>query len=126
MEELNIRQKKFADYFIQTGNAKESYLKAGYTAEGNAAEVNASRLLRNDKVLDYIEERNKELDAQFIANIEEIKRFWTRIVRDEEADLRDRLKASEYIAKTSGAFIERREIQGQGYNKIEIAFVEPE
>lgn len=126
MEELNIRQKKFADYFIQSGNAKESYLKAGYTAEGNVAEVNASRLLRNAKVLEYIVERNRELDAQAIADIEEIKRFWTNIMRDEDADIRDRLKASEYIAKTSGAFIERREIQGQSHNMIEIAFVEPE
>ncbi|MDF2857905.1 MAG: Terminase small subunit, partial [Neobacillus sp.] len=47
MEELNIKQKKFADFYIQTGNATESYLRAGYKAEGNAAEASASRLLRN-------------------------------------------------------------------------------
>jgi phage terminase small subunit len=36
-----------------------SYLRAGYESEGNAAEVNASRLLGNAKVLEYIIERNE-------------------------------------------------------------------
>ncbi|MFP5110228.1 terminase small subunit [Neobacillus sp. C211] len=57
MNNLNIKQKKFADYYIETGNAAESYKRAGYEAEGNAAEVNASRLLRNAKVLAYIKEQ---------------------------------------------------------------------
>jgi phage terminase small subunit len=125
MEELNIKQKKFADFYIQTGNATESYLRAGYKAEGNAAEASASRLLRNAKVLEYIEERNKKLDTEFIADIEETKRFWTDIMRDQESDIRDRLKASEYIAKTNGAFVDKREIHGQGFNKIEFGFVDP-
>jgi phage terminase small subunit len=59
MGELNIKQKKFADYYIETGNATASYLRAGYESEGNAAEVNASRLLGNAKVLEYIIERNE-------------------------------------------------------------------
>jgi phage terminase small subunit len=42
------------------------------------------------------------LDAEFIAGIMETKRFWTEIMRDENADIMDRLKASEFIAKTNG------------------------
>jgi phage terminase small subunit len=122
---LNLKQKKFADFYIESGNAKQSYFKAGYDAEGNAAEVNASRLLRNAKVMEYIEERNRELNVNFIANLEETKRFWTEIMRDTEVDLKDRLKASEYIAKTNGAFIDRKDIQGRGYSKIEFGFVDP-
>lgn len=125
MELLNIKQKRFADFFIQTGNATDSYVKAGYVTEGHAAEVNASRLLRNAEVIKYIEERNKELASKFIADIEETKRFWTQIMRDAEADIRDRLKASEYIAKTNGAFIDKRELYGQGISKIEFGFVDP-
>ncbi|WP_179196050.1 terminase small subunit [Bacillus sp. OV166] len=34
MGELNIKQKKFADYYIETGNATASYLRAGYESEG--------------------------------------------------------------------------------------------
>lgn len=125
MEDMNIKQRRFADYYIESGNAKESYLRAGYQAEGNSAEVNASRLLRNAKVMEYLEERNGQLNAEFIAGIEETKRFWTGIMRDNAADIRDRLKASEYIAKTNGAFIDKKEIQGRGFNKIEFGFVDP-
>jgi phage terminase small subunit len=125
MEKLNIKQKKFADYYIESGNATASYLKAGYEAEGNAAEVNASRLLRNAKVLEYIKERNEQLDLEFIANITETKRFWTEILRDEGADMKDRLKASEYIAKTNGAFIDKKEMKGSFDGKIEFGFIDP-
>jgi phage terminase small subunit len=125
MGNLNIKQKRFADYYIKTGNATESYIRAGYEAEGNAAEVNASRLLRNAKVLEYIKERNEQLDVAFVADITETKRFWTEIMRDADADLKDRLKASEYIAKTNGAFIEKKELQGSFNNKIEFRFVDP-
>ncbi|MEY2192086.1 terminase small subunit [Neobacillus sp. BF23-41] len=79
---------KFADYYIETGNATVSYLRAGYEAEGNAAEVNASRLLRNAKVQEYIKERNEQLDVEFIADISETKRFWTEIMRDAGADMK--------------------------------------
>lgn len=86
MVELNIKQKRFADYYIESGIAGASYIKAGYEAEGNAAEVNASRLLRNAKVLEYIKERNEQLDVEFIADITETKRFWTELMRDSTAD----------------------------------------
>jgi phage terminase small subunit len=125
MEKLNVKQKRFADYYMESGNAAASYIKAGYEAEGNAAEVNASRLLRNAKVLEYIKKRNEQLDVEFIADITETKRFWTEILRDEDADMKDRLKASEYIAKTNGAFVEKKELQGGFNNKIEFSFVDP-
>jgi phage terminase small subunit len=125
MGELNFKQKRFADFFIETGIAAASYIKAGYDAAGNAAEVNASRLLRNAKVQEYIKERNEQLDVNFIADIVETKRFWTEIMRDANADMKDRLRASEFIAKTNGAFIEKRELQGALNNKIEFSFVDP-
>jgi phage terminase small subunit len=125
MSELNIKQKKFADYYIETGNATASYVRAGYEAEGNAAEVNASRLLRNAKVIEYINERNAQLDVEFIADITETKRFWTAILRDENAEMKDRLKASEFIAKTNGAFVDKKEMKGSFDGTIEFGFIDP-
>jgi phage terminase small subunit len=125
MDNLNPKQKKFADYYIETGNATESYIRAGYQTEGNSAEVNASRLLRNAKVLEYIKERNEQLDVEFIADITETKRFWTEIMRDTGTDIKDRLKASEYIAKTNGAFVEKKELQGGFSSKITFGFIDP-
>lgn len=110
---MNEQQKRFADYYIETGNATESYKRAGYKAKGNVAEVNASRLLRNAKVQEYIVERNKQLESDRIADMEEVKTFWTNTMRNNEVELKDRLKASEYIAKTNAAFIEKQQITGE-------------
>jgi phage terminase small subunit len=44
--------------------------------------------------------------------MEEVKQFWTNTMRNREVEFKDRLKASEYIAKTNAAFIDRQEISG--------------
>ncbi|MEH6992946.1 hypothetical protein V7075_09555 [Neobacillus drentensis] len=40
----------------------------------------------------------------------EVKTNWTNIMRDEKIEPKDRLKASEYIAKTNAAFIDNQEV----------------
>lgn len=125
MNNLNIKQKRFADNYLITGNAKESYILAGYKAEGSSCEVNSSRLLRNAKVANYIKWRNEQLDSKYIADLEEIKRFWTEIMRDTDTELKDRLKASEYIARTAGAFLDKRETKGRQISEIRFGFVDP-
>lgn len=112
MAGMTVKQKMFADEYIKTGNATQSYISAGYKARGNGAEVNACKLLRNTKVRDYIRKRNKELDKSTIADMQEVKEFWTNMLRNRAADPKDRLKASELIAKTNGAFLDRVEHSG--------------
>jgi phage terminase small subunit len=112
MASITAKQKMFADEYIKTGNAKQSYINAGYSARGNSAEANASRLLRNDKVLAYIKRKNQEIDKDTIADMQEVKEFWTNMLRNRAADPKDRLKASELIAKTNGAFLDRVEHSG--------------
>jgi phage terminase small subunit len=111
---LTEKQKRFADYYIETGNATESYKRAGYkAASDNIAGVESFKLLRNPKIAEYIEERNKHIESHRIADMKEVKEFWTNLLRNEQADSRDRLKASEYIAKTNAAFIDKQEIKGE-------------
>jgi phage terminase small subunit len=112
MGSITEQQKKFADIYLATGNAKQSYIDAGYKARDNAAEANASRLLRNAKVIEYIEIRNKQLESPRIADMTEVKEFWSSMLRNELIEPKDRLKASEYIAKTNAAFIDRTEHSG--------------
>lgn len=47
-----------------------------------------------------------------IADALERRRFWTSMMRDPEYEPKDRLKASELLAKAGGDFVERREISG--------------
>lgn len=57
MSKLTAKQKRFADEYLIDLNATAAYHRSGYKAKGNAAEVNASRLLSNAKVQVYIQDR---------------------------------------------------------------------
>ena len=70
MSELNIKQQAFADEYIITGNATQSAIKAGYSEK--TAEQQASRLLRNVKVDEYIRSRLEEIQNEKILTQTEI------------------------------------------------------
>ena len=117
MAKLTARQKKFADEYIITGNITQSAIRAGYSE--NYADRQGYRLLGIVGMKEYIEEKNKELDAEKIADMQEVKEFWTSVVRNDENTLNERIKASELIAKTYGAFLDRVEQTGDMGVQIE-------
>lgn len=51
------RERFVQEYVADPTDAKAAYIRAGFTARGNAAEVNACRLLRNPKVRAEISRR---------------------------------------------------------------------
>lgn len=57
---LNARQQRFVEEYLIDLNASAAYQRAGYTARGNAAEVNAAKLLRNTQVAAAIEHAMSE------------------------------------------------------------------
>lgn len=120
---LTEKQKRFADYYIETGNATEAYHRA-YGGKRTTADANGTKLLGNARIKQYIEERNKQLENDRIVTMEEVKRFWSDTIRDNAADLKHRLKASEYIAKTNAAFIEKQQISGGTDNTLTVVFDE--
>lgn len=110
-DELTQKQKLFADEYILTGNASQSYQKI-YGSSPKISESNSSRLLSYDRVKRYIEEVNRKIDNNKIADMKEVKEFWTETLRSPHVERKDRLKASEYIAKTNAAFVENHNING--------------
>ena len=108
---LTEKQQRFVDYYIASGNATEAYKKAYNSKNDNTAAKEGHKLLKNPKITPELEKRNKQLESHRIADMEEVKRFWTNTLRDEAMDPKHRLKASEYIAKTNAAFIEKQEIK---------------
>ena len=58
-KKITPRQRKFAEFYIESGNTTQSYIKAGYSENG--ANKTASRLLVNEGVRQYIEQRRKEI-----------------------------------------------------------------
>lgn len=103
---LTPKQKKFADFYLQSGNATESYIQAGYSGNRESANVNASKLIRNYRVKKYLEDFNKKEEEKNIIKIQEIREFWTSIIRDKDKDMNFRIKASELMAKSFGVFLE--------------------
>ena len=107
---LNTKQRVFVAEYLTDFNATAAYRRAGYTARGNSAEVNASRLLRNAKVAatidEAIEERLKALGVTSYRVLEELSRLGFSDLRDyvewgpdgvrlkESADLTDEAAAA--------------------------------
>jgi len=63
MDRISPKQEKFCQEYIKTGNATQSYILAGY--DEKAAEQNASRLIRNDKVSKRLDELKKLGEDKF-------------------------------------------------------------
>lgn len=110
MKKLTLKQKMFCEHYVKSGNATEAALKAGY--KENFAKNRIHTMMKNVGICGYIEELNKHIKNDRIADIIEIKEFWSNIVRNEDYKMPDRIKASELIAKTEGAFIDKVELKG--------------
>lgn len=128
MKKLTIKQNKFADEYIKTGNAYQSALNAGYS-ENYAKNATKFLLENNGQISSYIEERMKKLESKTIANQTEILQFLTRIVRGEEKEevlvnvgnfeqekqeikisAKDRIKAAELLGKRYGSWTDKQEV----------------
>ena len=66
MEKLNLKQQKFADEYIISGNVYKSAISAGYS--DNYAKKQSHKLLENVGVKAYIDERLSELSSKKIAD----------------------------------------------------------
>jgi len=99
---LTEKQKRFADYYIETGNATEAAIKAGYS-QRTARFIGAENLTKPNIKL-YIEQRLKELKDERIADATEVLQYLTSVMRGEMTETR-------YIAvyDKDGSFVEERE-----------------
>lgn len=127
---LNARQKSFCEFYVASGNATESAIKAGYKEK--YAGVNADKLLKNTNISKYIKEITEEHTNNRIAKAEEILEFLTATLRGEvteevvvggfgksatekiskNVDLKDRLKAAELLGKRYRLFTDKVEVEG--------------
>ena len=78
---LTVRQKRFCDNYMQSGNATQSYINAGYKVEENVAAVNANRLLRNANIQAQISSRQEKVQNKKILSIAEIQEDLTSIAK---------------------------------------------
>ena len=101
---MTERQKKFCDYYIKLGDATKAAIKAGYSKK--TAYSIGSENLRKPEIAEYIAKRQKETETERTADMVEVKEFWASVLRNKKEQTANRIKVSELIAKTNGAFIE--------------------
>lgn len=106
---LTPKQKRFADYYLETGNATEACRRAGY--KGDNLNTIAAQNLTKLSIKQYLEKRMSEMDKKRIASAEEVLEFLSRVVRGEEKDqfgletsITDRIKAGELLLKRYRVF----------------------
>lgn len=127
---MTLRQKKFADEYIISGNATDAARKAGYSKK--TANRMAAENLTKPVIKAYIDERLKKLDDEKIAKQEEVLKYLTAVMRGESSaeivvvegagdgysnavrvhkapDERERLKAAELLGKRYGIFTDKIE-----------------
>lgn len=84
---MTDKQKIFADEYLIDLNATRAY-KAAYPSvkKDDTAAVNGSKLLRNTKVADYIEETLEKLHSERVADVQEVLEYLTSVMRREKKE----------------------------------------
>lgn len=78
---LTEKQRRFADYYIETGNATESARRAGYSSK--TAEAIGLENLGKPRIKAAIDARLRELEDKRIAKADEVMQFLTSTLRGE-------------------------------------------
>ncbi|HBT79425.1 MAG TPA: terminase small subunit [Selenomonas sp.] len=81
---LTEKQKRFIDYYIETGNASEAARRAGYS-EKTAGWIGQENL-RKPTIKAAIDARLREFEGKRIAKAEEVLQFLTSALRGEVTD----------------------------------------
>ena len=134
--DLTVRQKRFCEKYIELGNATEAYIQAGYKlGTRRAAEANSCRMMRNDKIKDYISKLSGKITDENIADAQEVLKYLTSVVRNQlqeevivvegigegfslakkvkkDISVKDRNKAAELLAKRYGLLIDKVNVEG--------------
>ena len=132
-QKLTERQKRFIDYYLESGNATEAAVKAGYSKK--SARFTGAENLTKPNVKFYLDKRLEEIESARIAQPAEIMAYLTSVVRGESQaevvvvtgggngyssavrvskapDEKERLKAAELLGKRYRLFTDSVNIDG--------------
>lgn len=126
---LSLKQKKFCEFYVISGNATDAGVKAGYSDKYIG--TNTDKLLKNTKIQEYIEKLTKQEESKRIADGKEVLEYLTSVMRGESTTQvltgekdgegnyiyakktpaeKEKLKAAEMLAKRYGLLTEKIEL----------------
>lgn len=76
---LTEKQKRFVDYYLETGNATEAARRAGYSVR--TAHSIADENLKKPAISQILEKRLKEMESARIAQASEVLQYLTSVMR---------------------------------------------
>ena len=114
MPKLDRREQTKINYMKNGGNMKKAMIDAGYSE--TYADRNSQYLM--GIIGDDIKEMQKNIRSEEILAVEEIQKWWSDNVRNEDLDMNSRMKSSELLVKSQGGFIEK--VQAEVTNAVSI------
>jgi len=112
-DKLTPKQQKWIDEYIKCDDYTTASRNAGYTGTDTTLKnMGYQNSIKFKEILDARRlELSEKINNKNIAELEDIFEFWTKTFRDNKEDTRDRIKASELLAKAKGGFIEKKEVK---------------
>lgn len=108
---LNARQKTFCEFYVASGNATESAIKAGYS--NNYANAQTYKLLEKVGIKEYIKELQEKAKTSRIMTAIERREFLTKFIKNGNEKAADRLKALDILNKMDGEYMEKIQMTGE-------------
>ena len=119
-DKLNARQRKFAEYYAQSGNTVQSAIQAGYSE--NYANARAYELLENVGGSKYIKELSDKLKDERIMSAKDRQVALSDIARNDEQDTSDRIRAIDTLNKMTGEYTVKVDAKVEQSEKLSDVF----
>ena len=113
-EKLSRREQTIMNYKANGGNMKQAMTDAGYSE--TYADKNSRYLL--GIIGEQIKIEQNTIKSDKIKSVQEIQEWWSENMDDDSLDMKDRIRCSENLAKSQGAFIEKVEVSGNVNNPM--------
>lgn len=101
-DDLNSRQRKFAEYYAQSGNTVQSAIKAGYSEK--YANADACKILENPRVAEYIRQLTEIEQDRRIMTAKDRQALLSDIARNSDNEASDRIRAVDTLNKMTGEY----------------------
>lgn len=124
---MTERQKRFCDEYLIDLNATQAAIRAGYSEK--TAYTIGQKLTKKDEIKSYIDAALARLQAENVADAQEVMRYLTSVMRGESQssvlslcgngaqeviekrpDEKERLKAAELLGKRYGLYTEKVDV----------------